>query len=222
MKTKFLVGTLLCLLNMNLSAQTQTVRGVVVDKIAQSPIPGATIVVLNLEPVIHSQSDEEGKFNLSTVPVGNQSFLITYSGYKEVILQNIPVNAGKELVLTVNMEEEIDDLDEVVVTAKVEKNKPLNELSTVSTRTFSVEETQRFAAAVNDPARMASSFAGVVTAGDCNNHISIRGNSQSQSLLQCGNVRRGNFHSQFAIIEQFRFFDRCVRLRIRKCTFRSV
>lgn len=192
MKTKFLMGILLCLFSMNLSAQTQTVRGVVVDKIAQSPIPGATVVVVNLDPVIHSQSDEDGKFNLQNVPVGNQSFVITYSGYKEVILQNIPVNAGKELVLTVNMEEEIDDLDEVVVTAKVEKNKPLNELSTVSTRTFSVEETQRFAAAVNDPARMASSFAGVVTAGDGNNHISIRGNSPNGLLWRMEGVEIPN------------------------------
>ncbi|HLP56304.1 MAG TPA: TonB-dependent receptor [Fluviicola sp.] len=192
MKTTFIVMALLCLLKMNLSAQTQTVRGVVVDKIAQSPIPGATVVVLNLDPVIHSQSDEEGKFNLQNVPVGNQSFLITYSGYKEVVLQNISVNAGKELVLTVNMEEEIDDLDEVVVTAKVEKNKPLNELSTVSTRTFSVEETQRFAAAVNDPARMASSFAGVVTAGDGNNHISIRGNSPNGLLWRMEGVEIPN------------------------------
>lgn len=192
MKTKFLVMALLCLLSMNLSAQTQTVRGVVVDKIAQSPIPGATVMVLNLDPVIRSQSDGEGKFNLQNVPVGNQSFLITYSGYKEVVLQNIPVNAGKELVLNVNMEEEIDDLDEVVVTAKVEKNKPLNELSTVSTRTFSVEETQRFAAAVNDPARMASSFAGVITAGDGNNHISIRGNSPNGLLWRMEGVEIPN------------------------------
>jgi hypothetical protein len=175
-----------------LSAQTQTVRGTVVDKIAQSPIPGATIVLLNVEPMIVEQSDEEGNFSLPNVPVGQQSFRITYSGYKEVVLQNITVNSGKELVLTVNMEEEIDDLDEVVITAKVEKNKPLNELSTVSTRTFSVEETQKFAAAVNDPARMASSFAGVVTAGDGNNHISIRGNSPNGLLWRMEGVEIPN------------------------------
>jgi hypothetical protein len=173
-------------------AQTQTVRGTVVDKIAQSPIPGATIVLLNSDPVLHAVTNDEGEFSLREVPVGQQSFQVRYSGYKEVLLQNIAVNAGKELVLTVNMEEEIDDLDEVTVTAKVEKNKPLNELSTVSTRTFSVEESQKFAAAVNDPARMASSFAGVVTAGDGNNHISIRGNSPNGLLWRMEGVEIPN------------------------------
>lgn len=191
-KTIILVLVGFCLISTNMYAQTQTVRGTVVDKIAQSPIPGATIVLLYSEPVIHATSNEDGNFSLSNVPVGSQSFRILYSGYKEVVLQNITVNAGKELVLTVNMEEEIDDLDEVVVSAKVEKNKPLNELSTVSTRTFSVEETQKFAAAVNDPARMASSFAGVVTAGDGNNHISIRGNSPNGLLWRMEGVEIPN------------------------------
>jgi len=191
-KTIILVLAAFCLISSNAGAQTQTVRGTVVDRIAQSPIPGATIVLLYSEPVIHATSDEEGNFSLPNIPVGSQSFRIMYSGYKEVVLQNITVNAGKELVLTVNMEEEIDDLDEVVVTAKVEKNKPLNELSTVSTRTFSVEETQKFAAAVNDPARMASSFAGVVTAGDGNNHISIRGNSPNGLLWRMEGVEIPN------------------------------
>jgi hypothetical protein len=98
-------------------------------------------------------------------------------GYKEALLSNLSVNAGKELVLTVNMEEDISRLNEVVITAKTEKNKTLNEMATVSGRTFSVEETQKFAAAVNDPARMATSFAGVVSADDGNNSVSIRGNS---------------------------------------------
>jgi hypothetical protein len=68
-------------------------------------------------------------------------------------------------------------MDEVVITPGVEKNKPINEMATVSTRTFSVEETRKFAAAVNDPARMAQSFAGVVSTNDGNNAISIRGNA---------------------------------------------
>lgn len=50
-------------------------------------------------------------------------------------------------------------------------------MATVSARTFSVEETRKFAAAVNDPARMVTSYAGVVSGDDGNNAISIRGNS---------------------------------------------
>lgn len=192
MKTKLFVMAFCCLIANLLFAQTQVVRGSVIDKVSQAPIPGATIIILELEPKIGTVSDADGLFTLENVPVGSRSFLIKATEYKEVFLQNITVNAGKEVVLTVSMEEDITKLQEVEVTGTTNKTEALNELSTVSTRTFSVEETQKFAAAVNDPARMASSFAGVVTAGDGNNHISIRGNSPNGLLWRMEGVEIPN------------------------------
>lgn len=171
---------------------TQTVRGVVIDKISQSPLPGAAVILLDSHPINGSTTDEEGRFKLLNVPIGKQSLKISFIGYKNITLNNLSVNAGKELVLTVQMEEDIAVMAEVEVKANVDKNKPLNELSAVSTRAFSVEETQRFAAAVNDPARMATSFAGVVQAGDGNNHISIRGNSPNGLLWRMEGVEIPN------------------------------
>lgn len=192
MKTKLFVWAFFCLIVTLGTAQTQTVRGTVIDKISMAPIPGATISVIGSEPLISSVSDADGVFHLKNVPVGSRSFAISAFDYKDITLQNITVNAGKELVLTVNMEEDIQKLDEVVVNGRSDKTKPLNELSAVSTRTFSTEEAQKFAAAVNDPARMASSFAGVVTAGDGNNHISIRGNSPNGLLWRMEGVEIPN------------------------------
>lgn len=171
---------------------TQTIRGTVVDKISQTPIPGAIVVILNSSPMIMGTTTENGEFSLKNVAVGKQSLKITYLGYKEVIMQNLSVNAGKELVLTVGLEEDATQMDEVEVTAKVEKNKALNEMSAVSTRAFSVEETQKFAAAANDPGRMALAFAGVVSAGDFNNTISIRGNSPNGLLWRMEGVEIPN------------------------------
>ncbi len=172
------------LLSLKLVAQTptQTIRGVVIDKTSQATLPGATLVLVNSEPLVGVNTDTDGKFQFNQVPVGKQTIKISFMGYKEIVLQNLSVNSGKELVLTIQLEEDIQAINEVVVTAKVEKNKPLNEMSTVSTRTFSVEETQKFAAAANDPARMALAFAGVVSGGDFNNMISIRGNSPNGLL----------------------------------------
>lgn len=192
MTNKGFAGLCFCLFSTLLFAQNQTVRGTVSDKISQSPIPGVVVTMLDSEPVLQAMTDENGEFTLPNIPVGPHAFRFTYDSYKEVVLQNIQVNSGKETVLNIGMEEVVDNLEEVVVTAKTEKNKPLNELSTVSTRTFSVEETQRFAAAVNDPARMASSFAGVVTAGDGNNNISIRGNAPNGLLWRMEGVEIPN------------------------------
>lgn len=170
----------------------QVVRGTIVDKISEEPIPGATVVVMNSDPLNGTTTDAEGKFTLVKVPVGKQALKISFLGYKEVVLQNLSVNAGKELVLSIALEEDMVKMNAVEITAEVEKNKPLNEMSTVSTRTFSVEETQKFAAAVNDPARMATSFAGVIQGMDGSNFISIRGNSPNAILWRMEGVEIPN------------------------------
>ncbi len=194
MKIKLLLAFVLSGIVCTLNSQTlfQTVRGTVVDKISQTPIPGAVIQVLNIDPAMVTTTDENGKFTFTKVPVGKQSLNITYLGYKPSALQNLSVNSGKELVLNVNLEEDVKQMNEVEVTAKVQKNKPLNEMSTVSTRAFSVEETQKFAAAANDPARMALAFAGVVSGPDGNNMISIRGNSPNGLLWRMEGVEIPN------------------------------
>jgi CarboxypepD_reg-like domain/TonB-dependent Receptor Plug Domain len=175
---KLLQTLLLVLISFAATAQlTQTIRGTVIDKISKAPLPGATIIIIGSDPLIGSTTDVDGNFKLSKVPVGTHNVRVTFIGYKELTMPNVIVNSGKEVVLTIPVQEDIVQMDEIVVTPGVEKNKPLNEMATVSSRTFSVEETRKFAAAVNDPARAAQSFAGVVSTGDGNNTISIRGNS---------------------------------------------
>lgn len=172
---------------------TQTIRGVVLDRISQSPLPGATVLLVGSQPLIGVTTDEKGNFKITNVEIGKQTLKISFMGYKEAFLSDISLNAGKELVLTIQLEEDIHTMSEVVVTAQVEKNKPLNTMSVVSARTFSVEETQKYAAAFNDPLRMATSFAGVVTAGgDGNNFISVRGNSPNGLLWRMEGVEIPN------------------------------
>lgn len=170
----------------------QTVRGIVVDKISQSPLPGVTIILTNGLYQQALSAGADGNFRFKDVPVGKINIKFSVIGYKELFMQNVVLNAGKELVLNINLEEDIKAMNEIVITAKEEKNKALNTMSTVSTRTFSVEETQKFAAAVNDPARMATSFAGVIQGNDGNNHISIRGNSPNGLLWRMEGVEIPN------------------------------
>ncbi|MES2837685.1 MAG: TonB-dependent receptor [Bacteroidota bacterium] len=172
---------------------TQTVRGKITDKISQQTLPGVSVVLLTTAQQLGVSTDMDGNFKIEKVPIGKHSFKISFIGYEEAVLQNISVNAGKELILNVSLEEDINQMKEVVITAKTDKNKALNDMSTVSTRTFSVEETQKFAAAINDPGRMATSFAGVVQSGDdSNNRISIRGNSPNGLLWRIEGVEIPN------------------------------
>ena len=186
------VLTLFCFFAQNtIFAQTtltQTLKGVVLDKALKTPLIGATVSVVSADPIKGAVTDVEGRFRIAALPLGKHTLRISYVGYKEAFLPNITLNSGKETDITVDLEENIIAGNEVIITAKVEKQKALNELSTVSARTFSVEETQRFAAAVNDPARMASSFAGVAMPSDGNNIIVIRGNAPNGLLWRMEGV----------------------------------
>ena len=100
---------------------------------------------------------------------------VSYVGYEEAIVSEILVGSAKEVVLSVEITEKTQNLDEVVFSYK--KDEPLNDMASVSAKSFSVEETKRYAASIGDPARMALSFAGVSTNDDASNEIVIRGNS---------------------------------------------
>jgi hypothetical protein len=86
------------------------------------------------------------------------------------------LTSGKEEVLEIQLEESVTDIGEVVINAN-KNNDMNNELTTVSGRSFSMEEVNRYAGGRSDPARLASNFAGVSSPDDSRNDIVIRGNS---------------------------------------------
>lgn len=171
---------------------SQTIRGTITDKISNTTLPGANIVILNSDPILGAATDMNGNFKISKVPVGKHTLKISYLGYKDLTLPNVIVNSGKETVLNIQLDENFIQGKEVVITGNQDKNKSINEMAAVSTRTFSVEETQKYAAAVNDPGRMASSFSGVISTDDGNNSISIRGNSPTGLLWRMEGVEIPN------------------------------
>ena len=136
---------------------------------------GVTITVEN-GTTMGTVSDSDGNFVIKNVPVGRHSVRATYIGYEPVLLKEQLVSSGKELVLSLKMRESISELGEVVVKPRVNKQQPLNEMAQVGARMFSVEEANRYAGGMADPARTASMFAGVA-AGGVTNGISIHGNS---------------------------------------------
>lgn len=156
---------------------TQTVRGVVLDAITEMPLPGATVVIQNTDPLKGTITDLEGHFSLNEVKIGRISVSVSMIGYKPIAANSLLVSSGKEVVLTFRLEEQVYLLDDIVVKPEVEKDKPLNEMALVSARSFTIEETERYAASYGDPARMASNFAGVSSPSDQRNDIIIRGNS---------------------------------------------
>ncbi|TMM58308.1 TonB-dependent receptor [Maribacter algarum] len=161
---------------------TQTVKGKIVDAETGAPLLGANVIVLNTNPARGAITDEDGYFRLEDIPVGRASFQFTYLGYEDFVISEILIGSAKEVELTINLTEALNQLDEVVLVAPTDNINPNNKLATVSARSFSVEETKRFPASVSDPGRMALSFAGVTNSDDTSNEIIIRGNAPNQLL----------------------------------------
>ena len=156
---------------------TQTLRGTIYDQSTHEPLIGATIVVQNSQPVIGTTTDEAGNFSITNLPLGRVSLEISYIGYESRVIPEVLITSAKEVVLSIALKEAATELEGVEVVAGIRKEKALNAMATVSARTFSVEETQRYAGGLSDPARLASAFAGVSTGNLQDNSIVVRGNA---------------------------------------------
>ena len=152
-----------------------TVRGKVVSGDPNSDLLQTAIVVEGSDPVIGTITDELGNFSF-IVPVGRRKLKFTSMGFLSQEI-DILVNTGKEVILNVVMEPEVEELKGVEFVVSYDKSKPINRLAMTGSRAFSTEETFRFAGSLGDPARMVRSFAGVIPANDSRNDIIIRGNS---------------------------------------------
>lgn len=156
---------------------TQTIRGKVIDETSEITLPGATVLLLNTEPSLGSITNIDGEFAINKVPLGRYTVFISFIGYEPVTIPNVVVHSGKSNFLNVKLKESLVKLDEVVVEAEKAKDIPLNEMAAVSARVFTVEETQRYAAGLDDPSRMATAFAGVTNTSIGQNAIVVRGNA---------------------------------------------
>ncbi len=162
---------------------TQTIKGIVIDQQSGSPLAGATVLLLDSTVApIGAITGENGRFRLENVPIGRKLIQVTFSGYTPATRTNLMLLSGKELDLEIPLNEVVAELETVVITDKEHKTESLNQMATVSSRSFSVEEAMRYAGSFQDPARMAQNFAGVSGASDDRNDIIIRGNSPTGVL----------------------------------------
>jgi len=174
------------------SQNTQTVRGLVVDKETQFPLIGVNVMLdRDTDSLKGTTTDIDGSFKITDVPTGRHDLSFSYLGYEEVMLQDIIVNSGKESILTIAMEEAIVEMEEVVITAR-RNGEVTNEMATVSAREFSVQETNRYAGSRGEPARMASNFAGVQGADDSRNDVVVRGNTPAGVLWRLDGINIPN------------------------------
>jgi hypothetical protein len=162
-----------------ISAQvlSQTIRGIVVDKFSNAAIAEAKIILQANDSLYTYTTSTEGVFTF-TVPIGRYTILAQKENYNTYLQKDIILNSTKEIILNIELDEKVvRKIEDVKITGAKEKHKSINDANLVSTRQLSVDEANRFAGSLGDPARMVQNFAGVQANGDRRNDIIVRGNS---------------------------------------------
>ena len=152
-----------------LSAQNikQTLRG----KVTNESGIGLAKVNISIESAqIKVQTSDEGKFEINDLPIGRYSVQFSGDGFETQLLTEVLVEAGKQKVVEISLKSNSLQLGDVVVRAS--KPTAFNSINTITQ-----EQTLRYAGTFFDPARLATSFPGVVAGNDQANGLVIRGNS---------------------------------------------
>lgn len=170
--------------NQVLNQVKQNIKGQVTDDVSRSALAGASVQLQDQGKLLQASiTDVDGTFLLTDVAPGRYTILLTCMGYESRQLSDLLVTAGKEVTVTITLAEKTNKLDVVVVTAGVQQNGN-NEMALVSSRTFSPEDTRKFAGSLGDPSRMIANGPGIVSGNDSRNDIIVRGNSPNGLLWQ--------------------------------------
>ena len=184
-----LILILCCCAAMTAFGQTQNIRGTVFDKDTKQPIGSALLSIGDGSSGIGTYSEEDGTFLLENIPLGRHIINCQIIGYDNYRSEALIITSAKVPYLEIAMGSGIDMTEVEITDTRLDYNAPLNESAFVSARSFSVEETERMPAGVNDMGRMALSFPGVSQGGDdTENDIIIRGNSSFGMLWRLEGV----------------------------------
>ncbi|HEY4196726.1 MAG TPA: carboxypeptidase-like regulatory domain-containing protein, partial [Mucilaginibacter sp.] len=99
-------------------AQNATLKGHIIDKETNEPLPGAVIRFDEHKEAI--SANEKGEYTLSNVAPGEYKVKVKFLGYSE-FEKKIKISSGQELVLDIQLSKKSNDLQTVNVFGKMDK-----------------------------------------------------------------------------------------------------
>lgn len=163
----------------------QQVRGRVFDELSKLGLGEASVKLIQAEQEFTASTENDGRFEFDNIPLGRYKLQVIKEGYAIYQIPDLLLEAGKEISLEISLSFVSYSSDEVEIS---QYNSRKYNLSSVSTRVFTVEESQRFAATYYDPARLAANYPGIAVTSDESNNLIIRGNSPNGVLWRLEGV----------------------------------
>lgn len=152
----------------------QTLRGTVRNATAGEVLAGAQIRLTTESDTVRrvTTTDTAGQYIFQNLRPGYYRLAVLYGGDKPMVLREISVAGGKETLLDIAFDQNLNLPLLTVVNAATRR--PLQPLSEIP---LTREQTLRFPATFFDPARLAMAYPGVMNNDDQANGLAIRGNS---------------------------------------------
>jgi len=157
--------------------QLYSVTGRVIENHTSEPLTGAHAVLRTHSLFWGVITDDNGYFKIENVPAGIYELSVSFMGYEKLI-KEVEISAGNLSFPALKMTESSTTISTVEVKgSRSENDEPQNPMAVASARSFEIETTERYAASMSDPGRLALSFAGVRGQSDIVNGIIVRGNA---------------------------------------------
>ncbi|MBN2543256.1 TonB-dependent receptor, partial [bacterium] len=168
-------------------AQTGSITGKITDGLTGEPLIGANVVLQ--DKGMGDAADLDGKYSVLNVPVGSYNVKYSMMGYKSLVKNRVVVKPGKPTVMNVELEEEVTVGEKVVVKPSYfEKIKD----APVSARNMDYEEIAIQPGASFDIQRTIQALPSVVSSGDQDNEIIVRGGNYGENLFVLDGVEIPN------------------------------
>jgi len=166
------------------------IEGVVTDAVSKEPLAGANVIIIDTER--GASTDINGVFFIDKLSAGTYRLEINYIGYVSQKLTDIIVSNTKPAVVNVQLNEQVLEAENIVVTAGyfVEEN-----MTAPSTVGLNREEIRRFPGGFEDVVRTVSTLPGVAvnyTGG--RNDLLVRGGGPSENLFVINNIEVPNIN----------------------------
>ncbi len=192
MKLKLQFCIILLLSNLSLVAfqSTGTLTGYVKEAKTDLPIPGATVKLVGT--TLGAISSADGYFVIEKVPTQSYTVQASFVGYQTESKFNIIVRSGGTPDLIFFLKEEVNELEDIVVTASPFTK---NEITPVSIQNLSREEIATYPGGNNDIAKVVQSLPGVAgSIGGFRNDIIIRGGAPNENVYYLDGIEIPNIN----------------------------
>ena len=151
------------------------IRGKISNPVNNEPVAFANVLILNTD--LGAVTDENGNYEINSIPPGLYNVRASFVGYKMQTVFEVQVTLAKPFQLDFRLEEEAGQLGEIVVSSEFSRS----EETPISVRKLNTNEIERYPGGNRDISRVIQSLPGVASTASFRNDIIIRGGAPNEN-----------------------------------------